>query len=134
MNARTIAARIGTCLAVGLALPLSGFAADNLPPETLNVKVFPDRYVAAGKPFATLAALEEWARPILLREVWVDSCGPAAAAQTLAAVERLQDTYNGAIRVRTFASTGCSGEHAGAVRPEDRAYLATDASGRSTLP
>jgi len=145
MNARTaVSRRIGTLLAlgVGLVLSLSGFAADNVPPETLDVKVFPDRYVAAGKPFTNLAALEAWARPILLREVWVDSCGPASAPQALAAVERLQAAYKGAVRVRALPSgeAGCVSAAAyvsltdDGTRPEDRAYFVTDAFGRSMLP
>ena len=145
MNARaSVSRRIGTFLAagLGLVLPLSGFAADNLPPETLAVKVFPDRYVAAGKPFANLAALEAWARPILLREVWVDSCGPASAARALAAVEHFQSAYKGAIRVRTLPSgeAGCVSAAAyvsltyEGTCPEDRAYFASDEFGRSMLP
>ena len=145
MNARAVVSRrIGTFLAMGLGLvlPLSGFAADNLPPETLAVKVFPDRYVAAGKPFATLASLEAWARPILLREIWVDSCGPASAAHALAAVERFQSAYKGSIRVRTLPSgeAGCVSAAAYVsltdddTRPEDRPYFASDAFGRSVLP
>jgi len=144
MRTHSVVSRFCKTLVVGgfaFLLPPTGFAFDNVPPETLNVKVFPDRYVAGGKPFADLASLEAWARPILLREVWVDSCGPAAAAQTLAAVERLQSAYKGAIRVRTLASgeAACvsAGEYARLsydLRPEDRAYLATDESGRSVLP
>ena len=71
-----------------LVIPFSGMAADNAPPEALNVKVFPDRYVAAGKSFADLAGLEAWAKPILLRALWLDNCSPASTKQLLAAVER----------------------------------------------
>lgn len=105
MNARALVSRrLRTLVAGGLVLvlPLPALAVDTVPPETLDVKVFPDRYVAAGKPFTSLAALETWAKPILLREIWVDSCGPASARQALAAVERLQSTYKGAIRVRSL--------------------------------
>ena len=68
-----------------LVIPFSGMAADNAPPEALNVKVFPDRYVAAGKSFADLAGLEAWAKPILLRALWLDNCSPASTKQLLAA-------------------------------------------------
>jgi hypothetical protein len=123
-----------------LVLPLPVLAVDNVPPETLDVKVFPDRYVAAGKPFATLAALEAWAKPILLREVWVDSCGAASAAQAFAAVERLQTTYKGMIRVRSLsvgeATCTSAAKHADVVggRAIDWTHLATDKMGRSILP
>lgn len=144
MRMHSVASRFCKTLVVGgfaYLLPLTGFAVDNVPPETLNVKVFPDKYVAGGKPFADLASLEAWARPILLSEVWVDSCGPAAAVQTLAAVERLQSAYQGLVRVRTLPSgePACisAAEYVSATfgqRPEDRAYLVTDESGRSILP
>jgi hypothetical protein len=78
---------------LALILPLSGFTQDNAPPEALNVKVFPDRYVAAGKPFSDLAALEAWAKPIRIRVLWLDSCGPASTKQLLAAVERFHFVY-----------------------------------------
>jgi len=137
MNA--IATRRLQVLGMLLALPLSALAADNVPPETLDVKVFPDRYVAAGKPFATLAALEDWAKPIVLREVWVDSCGPASAAQAFAAVERLQTTYKGVIRVRSLpsgeATCVSAAEYASSgARAVDWSHLATDETGRSILP
>ena len=107
MNA--IVARRMKVLGLALALPLSALAADNVPPETLDVKVYPDRYIAAGKPFATLPALEAWAKPIVLQEIWVDSCGPASARQALVAAERFQSTYKKAVRIRSLASTekGC---------------------------
>ena len=43
-------------IAGGLALvfPLSALGLNSVSPEALNVKVFPDRYVAAGKPFFDL--------------------------------------------------------------------------------
>lgn len=135
-----------TLVAGGLALiaPLSALAVDNVPPETLDVKVFPDRYVAAGKPFVELAALEAWAKPIVIREVWLDGCGPASGKQLIAALERFHSTYWTRIRVRTFppgeAACVSAAAYAGLAqdialqRPADAEFLATDASGRSTLP
>jgi hypothetical protein len=127
--------------AVALVFPLAGLAADNVPPEALNVKVFPDRYVAAGKQFPDLAALEAWAKPIHLRTLWLDSCGNASTRQLLAAVERFYTVYAEGVQIRTFAP-----EDPGCLEPvADRAtparalpaayeYLATDRSGRSAMP
>src|SRR5262245_35624945 len=132
---RTIAAT-----GLALALPLAALASD-VPPEALNVKVFPDRYVAAGKPFTDLAALEAWAKPIRIRTLWLDSCGNASTKQLLAAVERFYAVYTEGVQIRTFgpADPGCL--EAVAVQasptralPAAREYLATDGAGRSTLP
>ena len=79
--------------AVGAVFPLAGLAADNVPPEALNVKVLPDRYVAAGKQFVDLAALEAWAKPIQIRTLWLDSCGNTSTKRLLAAVERFHAVY-----------------------------------------
>ena len=73
------------CSAI-LALPLPALATDGVPPEALSVKVYTDRYVAAGKPFIDLAALESWAKPIPLRAMWLDNCSHASVPQLLAAV------------------------------------------------
>jgi len=132
--------------ATGLALilPLPGLALDIVPPEALSVTVFPDRYVAAGKPFSDLAALEAWAKPIRIRVLWLDSCGPASTRQLLAAVERFHRVYVDGVQIRTFAAAepACLGaaEQAswgadGVSRaPADEAYHATDQYGRSTMP
>lgn len=108
MNARTlISACCRTVIAGGFALallPLPGAAADNAPPETLYVKVFPDHYVAAGKPFADLAALEAWARPILIRSVWLDFCYPASAKEIVSAVERVRATYSSDMQIRMLSA------------------------------
>ena len=68
------------------------------------MKVFPDRYVAAGKPFSDLAALEAWAKPILIRVLWLDSCGPASTRPLLAEVERFHRVYVEGVQIRTFAA------------------------------
>lgn len=91
MNARPVVSPCRWILGVGglaLVFPLSALGLDSAPPEALNVKVFPDRYVAAGKPFSELAALEAWAKPIQIRTLWLDSCGNASTKQLVAAVER----------------------------------------------
>ena len=142
MNAHTVASHCRwTLMAGGLALvfPLSGLGLDSVPPEALNVKVFSDRYVAAGKPFSDLAALEAWAKPIHIRTLWLDSCGNASAKQLVAAVERFHSVYAEGVQVRTFAAgePEClgAGEQAGVSRPlADVAYHATDQHGRSTMP
>jgi hypothetical protein len=133
--------------AMGLALilPLSGLAQETVPPEALNVKVFPDRYVAAGKPFSDLGALEAWAKPIRIRILWLDSCGPASTGQLLAAVERFHRVYVEGVQIRTFGAgePGCleptvervNWRRDGVGRaPADDAYYATDQYGRSTMP
>jgi hypothetical protein len=123
---------------------LPALALDNAPPEALSVKVFPDRYIAAGKPFSDLAALEAWAKPILVRVLWLDSCGPASTKQLLAAVERFHRVYVEGVQIRTFAAgePACfgaaeqaSGDRDGTTRePADEPYDATDQYGRSTMP
>ena len=134
-----------TIIAGGFAvvIPLSAMAAENLPPETLNVKVFPDRYVAAGRPFADVAALAAWAKPIVIRTLWLDTCGPASTKQLLAAVERFQSDYPEGIQIRALSPEDAGCESASSRRhmvtelgdrPTDAEYLAADESGRSILP
>jgi hypothetical protein len=147
MIARSVISRRSIALVAGafvLLVPLSGLAIDNAPPEALNVKVYSDRYIAAGKPFTDLAALEAWAKPIHIRVLWLDSCGPASTGQLLAAVERFHRLYVNGVQIRTFAT----GEPACLVPAEqasrerdgvtgqlaDEAYYATDPFGRSTMP
>ncbi len=147
MNAHPVVARSRWILAAGslaLILPLSALGLDSVPPEALNVKVFPDRYVAAGKPFSDLAALQAWAKPILIRTLWLDNCGNASTKQLLAAVERFHSVYAEGVQIRTFATgaPACVGaaEQAGWARdavsrlPASGEYYATDQSGRSRLP
>jgi hypothetical protein len=108
------------------------------------VKVFPDRYVAAGKPFTDLAALEAWAKPIRLRELWLDGCGAASTRQLLAAVERFYPVYVEGVQIRTFAAdepaclglaAKASSDRDGVARElADEAYYATDQIGRSMMP
>lgn len=127
--------------ALALTVPVAAFAADNVPPEALNVKVFPDRYVAAGKQFTDLAALEAWAKPIQLRTLWLDSCGNASTKQLLAAVERFYTVYAEGVQIRTFGpgDPGCLvavAERIAPARglPAAYEYLATDRTGRSAMP
>jgi hypothetical protein len=130
--------------AFALVIPLAGNAADNAPPEALYVKVFPDRYVAAGKPFADVAALAAWAKPIVIRTLWLDTCGSASTKQLLAAVERFQSTYPDGIQIRALSAdeAGCastansetSSVTDGKSARVDAAYFATDESGHSMLP
>ena len=126
------------------AFPLSGAAADNVPPETLSIKAFPDHYVASGKPFADLAALEAWARPIVIRSVWLDFCYPATTGELVSTVQRLHPVYSSGMQIRILSSgeAGCvptvgrshpTSAHVATVRA-DIEYLAADEFGRSTLP
>ena len=121
MNARAALSRRLRSLVEGilmLGVPLSAPAYHNVPPETLDVKAYPELYIAAGKPFTTLAALEAWAKSILIREVWVDSCGPSSAPRALAAAERFQSVHKKAIRVRSrpFGDRDCILEADRAIR------------------
>ena len=147
MNARPVASPSRWLLIAGgfaLVLPLSALGLDSVPPEALNVKVFPDRYVAAGKPFSDLAALEAWAKPIRIRTLWLDSCGNASTRQLVAAVERFHSVYAEGVQIRTFAAGApeCLGpaEQVGQARQgvsralADAGYHATDQYGRSTMP
>ena len=146
MNAGPVVSHCRSILIAGglaIAFPLSSLGLDSVPPEALNVKVFPDRYVAAGKPFSDLAALEAWVKPIQIRTLWLDSCGNASTKQVVAAVERFHSVYAEGIQIRTFAAgePACLGaeEQAGRAprggEPDSgRAYYATDQFGRSTMP
>ena len=122
--------------AAALALPLATAATDNIPPEALSVKVHPDRYVAAGKLFADLAALDAWARTIHIRTVWLDACGNASARRTLAAAERFQPVYIEGVQIRTLAPAdpGCLDAGRVDTLPGTATYLATDRRGRSIFP
>jgi hypothetical protein len=147
MNARPFASlcrRTFVAASFALALPLSALAVDNAPPEALYVKVYPDHYVAAGKPFANLAALEAWASTIVIRTVWLDFCGPVSTKQLLTTVERFHSAYPLGIQVRTSseAEERCVSEaeskswSQGALGPlrANVEYLAIDENGRSMLP
>jgi len=146
MNARPVVSHCRWILIAGSLTfcPLAAFGQDWVPPEALNVKVFPDRYVAAGKPFSDLAALEAWAKAIQIRTLWLDSCGNASTTQLVAAVERFHSIYAQGVQIRTFAAGApeCVGsaEQVGGVRDgvsralADGAYYATDPYGRSTMP
>jgi hypothetical protein len=122
--------------AAALLLPLSTLAADDAPPDALNVKVFPDRYVVASTSFTDLGSLEAFAKPVVLRTLWLDSCSPASTKQIVAAVERFQTAYEQGIQIRTFSprSPECaSADYVG--RGKITAdYFATDESGRSMTP
>ncbi|HZM33582.1 MAG TPA: hypothetical protein VFC18_03735 [Burkholderiales bacterium] len=147
MNAITFVTRCHTTLVAGslaLFLPLSGLAVDNAPPEALNVKVFPDRYIAAGKPFSDLASLEAWAKLIRIHVLWLDSCDPASTKSLMAAVERFHSVYQEGIQIRTFAPGApecvAAAEEASGMAARvrrlsvDNEYYATDEHGRSKLP
>lgn len=147
MGARHNVSRFRGSLVAGvfaLIAPLSGFALENVPPEALSVKVFPDRYIAAGRPFSDLAALEAWAKPIRIRMLWLDGCGPASAKRLLAAVERFHAVYTEGIQIRTFVAGGSEcvwaaeyarWNHDNMMRlPPGGEYFATDESGRSRMP
>lgn len=144
MKSVTRCRRILVAGSFALFVPVPGAAVENTPPEALNVKVFPDRYVAAGNLFSDLAALEAWAKPISIRVLWLDSCGPASAKPLLAAVERFHAAYPEGIQIRSFGrdDAGCVSAAAQANRTEPRVsrlpasedYYATDESGRSTMP
>lgn len=147
MNARPVITHRRWTVMVGslaVVFPLSALGLDSVPPEALNVKVFPDRYVAAGRPFSDLAALEAWAKPIHIRTLWLDSCGNASTKQLMAAVERFHSVYAEGVQIRTFAegAVECLGptEQAGRARHgvgralDEAAYYATDQNGWSTMP
>ena len=131
-------------VAFALVLPLSGLAMESVPPDALSVKVYPDRYVAAGKSFPNLAALEAWSKPTQLRVLWLESCGSASTAHLLAAVERLHRVYVGGVQIRTFAESerACLGAaepaSSGLDEPSQALlglpYYPSDRSGRSAVP
>lgn len=147
MSAHPIVSRCRRTLVAtgfGLILPLSVLGVDNAPPEALSVKVFPDRYVAAGRPFSDLVALESWAKPIRIRVLWLDNCSTESVQPLLAAVERFHSVYAEGIQIRTFGpgEAGCNWaseqaiwaqDHMGGLPAGDE-YYATDESGRSRMP
>ncbi|HZA95462.1 MAG TPA: hypothetical protein VE421_04935 [Burkholderiaceae bacterium] len=138
-NRRRIAAAT-----LALGLPLSGLALDGVPPESLSVKIFADRYVVAGKPFSDIAALEAWAAPNRTRVLRLDSCGPASTEHLLAAVERFHKVYVEGIQIRSFAAgePACVGSVEQASSSLNSAseiqtglpYYPSDKSGRSLVP
>jgi hypothetical protein len=147
MNTRTLVSLGRRTVTVGgfaLLFPLSGLAADNAPPDTLNVKVYSDHYVAAGKPFADLAALKAWAEPILIHTVWLDFCGSVSTEQLIGLVARFHAAYPAGIQIRTLSpgDARCipAAGHASRTAaeedlvPADAEYLAHDELGRSRLP
>jgi hypothetical protein len=121
--------------AAALVVPFAALGADNVPPEALNVKVFPDRYVVAGTQFADAAALEAWAKPVMVRTVWLDTCSPASTKALLAAVEKFQGAYADGIQIRSLSprEAGCATADAVGRRPGTD-YFATDEQGRSMVP
>ncbi len=133
-------------IAGGFALlfPLSGLAVDNAPPEALNVKIYPDHYVAAGKSFADLASLQAWAKPILIHTVWLDFCGTVSTERLVAAVARFHAAYSEGIQVRTLSldDAGCvtAQDYAGRTAadedlvPAEARLLASHESNPSMLP
>lgn len=128
----------------GLILPLSALAVDSVPPEALSVKVLPDRYVAAGRPFTDLEALESWAKPIRIRALWLDNCSPASVQPLLAAVERFHSIYADGIQIRTFSpgepicvwatEEATSAQDRMSRLPASDEYYSTDEFGRSKMP
>jgi hypothetical protein len=127
---------------LALALPLSAHALDAAHQGTLSVKVFPDRYVAAGKSFADPEALAAWAQPSRGRVLLLDTCGVASIGQLLAAVQRFHSEYTEGIQIRTFGAgePACVATVAQAAQgrvsaaPADLPYYASDQSGRSLVP
>ena len=122
--------------AAALLMPFATLAADNAPPDALNVKVFPDRYVVASMSFTDLASLEAFAKPVVLRSLWLDSCSPASSKQIVAAVERFQTAYEQGIQIRTFSprSPECASADLVGRGQFGTDYFATDESGRSMTP
>lgn len=122
--------------AAALLVPIATLAADNAPPEALNVKVFPDRYVVASTSFADLASLEAFAKPIMVRSLWLDSCSPASTKQIVAAVERFETRYEDGIQIRMFStrSPECASADFIGRGKIGTDYFATDESGRSMTP
>ena len=41
-------------------------------------------------------------KPILIRTLWLDSCGNASTKQVVAAVERFHSMYAEGVQIRTF--------------------------------
>ena len=113
-----------TAAALALVIPVSATAGE----DTLMVKVFPDRYVAAGHSFTDVTALVAWSAPIPIRTLSLETCGPASKRHLLDAVERFQSANLDGIQIRAMqlGEPGCASA--------DAEYLATDGSGRSLLP
>lgn len=113
-----------TAAAFALAIPLSATAGDDL----LKIKVLPDRYVTAYHSFTDVTALAAWSRPMPIRTLFLETCGPRSTRHLLAAVEQFQFAYDDGIQIRALrqGDRGCASA--------DAQYLATDGSGRSTLP
>jgi hypothetical protein len=125
MSTHTIVSRFyRAAVAGGLAFifPLAAVAVDTAPAQTLTVSVFSDGYIAAGRQFSDLDALERWVKPTSPRVLRLDGCGPASATQLLATVERFQHAYL-EIRMLGVGEPGCVAGVAG--RPIRAAYAVT---------
>jgi hypothetical protein len=131
MNAPAIASP-GLSLLVAtvflLILSVPAFALDNAPPHELSVKVLPDRYVVAGRPFSDLAALETWAKASGTRTLLLNGCS-GSTKQIVAAVERFHTAYPQGIGIRALPANEPECVSAG-----DKAYYASDEFGRSIMP
>ena len=115
MSAHTIVSRFSRAAVAGglaLILPLVAFALDPAPARSLSVSVFSDRYVAAGRQFSDLDALEGWVKSGSPRVLRLDGCGAASATRFLAAVERFQHVYL-EIRMSEAGEPGCTTVAAG---------------------
>lgn len=113
MSALTIVSRFSRAVVAGavagtvaLMLPLAAIGKDPASARSLSVSVFSDRYVAAGRQFSDLAALEGWVKSAGLRVIRLDGCGAGSAARLLATVERFQYAHL-EIRMSEAGEPGC---------------------------
>lgn len=148
MNAHAVLSIGRRCIAaagVALALPLSALATESVPYGALSVKVFPDVYVAGGRSFTTVAALEAWVAgleawsiPSEVRSLQLDGCGPGSTGQLITAVQWLYEAHADAVRIRTFAAGDPACVEAAAQAKPGHAitplpYYEGDRSGRSAV-
>jgi hypothetical protein len=74
-------------------VPLSGLAQDSVANGTLAVSIFAEHYVAAGRVFADLDAVQSLAQPMRPRALRLDLCDPTASRRLLAAGYRFRHAY-----------------------------------------
>lgn len=90
-GSRTCIAAIAT--AACLIFPAHGFAADATGARTRLVRVLPDHYLAGGKRFHDLDALEAWVTASGATALRLESCTSAANKALGAATARFRHMY-----------------------------------------
>ncbi len=121
--ARILSKRHVLALAAAVWMAWGGNAAA----QTLSVGVFADQYIAAGRSYDDLNALEAAVRRLGVTAVRLDGCGAADSIAQRAAAHRLRDLYV-EMRVLDRTAPDCEAHLAAYVMPA-RALARDEPSG-----